>query len=55
MSYVYVSNADSGDISVLHMDPDGNLRLQSSVPVGGQPDAHGNLPESESALRGSSQ
>ena len=35
MSYVYVSNADSGDISVLHMGQDGNLRLQSSVPVGG--------------------
>ena len=35
MSHVYVSNADSGDISVLHMGPDGNLRLQSTVPVGG--------------------
>ena len=35
MSHVYVSNADSGDISVLHMGQDGNLRLQSSVTVGG--------------------
>jgi len=35
MSHVFVSNADSGDISVLHMGQDGNLRLQSSVHVGG--------------------
>lgn len=35
MSHVYVSNADSGDISVLHMAHDGNLRLQSTVNVGG--------------------
>ena len=35
MPHVYVSNADSGDISVLHMAPDGSLRLQSTVSVGG--------------------
>ena len=35
MPHVYVSNADSGDISVLHMAVDGSLRLQSTVPVGG--------------------
>jgi 6-phosphogluconolactonase len=35
MFHVYVSNADSGDISVLYMGQDGNLRLQSSVNVGG--------------------
>ena len=35
MSHVYVSNADSGDITVLHMDHDGGLRLQSTVLVGG--------------------
>jgi len=35
MSHVYVSNADSGDISVLHMDHDGRLRLQSTLHVGG--------------------
>ena len=35
MSHVYVSNADSGDISVLHMDHDGSLRLQSTLHVGG--------------------
>lgn len=35
MSHVYVSNADSGDISVLHMAADGSLRVQSTVPVGG--------------------
>jgi 6-phosphogluconolactonase len=35
MSHIYVSNADSGDISVLHMAADGNVRLQSTVPVGG--------------------
>ncbi len=35
MPHVYVSNADSGDISVLHMAADGGLRLQSTVPVGG--------------------
>ena len=35
MFHVYVSNADSGDISVLYMGQDGNLHLQSSVNVGG--------------------
>lgn len=35
MTHVYVSNADSGDISVLQMDHDGHLRAQSTVPVGG--------------------
>ena len=35
MAYVYVSNADSGDISVLHMAADGALQLQNTVPVGG--------------------
>jgi 6-phosphogluconolactonase len=35
MPHVYVSNADSGDISVLHMAHDGSLRLQSTVAVGG--------------------
>ena len=35
MASVYVSNADSGDISVLHMAVHGELRLQNTVPVGG--------------------
>jgi 6-phosphogluconolactonase len=35
MAHVYVSNADSGDISVLHMAADGALQLQNTVPVGG--------------------
>lgn len=35
MAHVYVSNADSGDISVLHMAANGELRLQSTVQVGG--------------------
>lgn len=35
MPHVYVSNADSGDISVLHMAADGSLLWQSTVPVGG--------------------
>jgi 6-phosphogluconolactonase len=35
MSHIYVSNADSGDISVLSMAADGHLRLQTTVPVGG--------------------
>ena len=35
MAHVYVSNADSGDISVLHMAADGALQLQNTVPLGG--------------------
>jgi 6-phosphogluconolactonase len=35
MAHVYVSNADSGDISVLRMDNEGVLQLQSTVSVGG--------------------
>ena len=35
MAHVYVSNADSGDISVLHMAADGALQLQNTVTVGG--------------------
>jgi 6-phosphogluconolactonase len=35
MAHVYVSNADSGDISVLHMAAHGELRLQRTVHVGG--------------------
>lgn len=35
MAHVYVSNADSGDISVLHMAAQGELRLQNTVQVGG--------------------
>jgi 6-phosphogluconolactonase len=35
MAHVYVSNADSGDISVLHMAAHGELQLRSTVPVGG--------------------
>lgn len=35
MAYVYVSNADSGDISVLHMDGGGTLTPQGRVGVGG--------------------
>ena len=35
MAHVYVSNADSGDISVLHMAAHGELQLQNTVTVGG--------------------
>lgn len=35
MTHVYVSNADSGDIAVLHLQADGQLRLQSQTLVGG--------------------
>ena len=35
MAHVYVSNAESGDISVLHMAAHGELRLQNTVPLGG--------------------
>jgi 6-phosphogluconolactonase len=35
MAHVYVSNADSGDISVLHMAADGQLQLQSMFTVAG--------------------
>jgi 6-phosphogluconolactonase len=35
MAHVYVSNADSGDISVLHLTAQGELRLQSTVNLGG--------------------
>lgn len=35
MPHVYISNADCGHISVLHMAHDGHLHLQNSVPVGG--------------------
>lgn len=36
MTSVYVSNADSGDITVLHMAADGALQLQSRVALGGR-------------------
>ena len=35
MAFVYVSNADSGDICVLHMGEDGALRPHSSLQLGG--------------------
>jgi 6-phosphogluconolactonase len=35
MAHVYVSNADSGDVSVLDWAADGRLRLQSTVKLGG--------------------
>jgi 6-phosphogluconolactonase len=36
MPYVYVSNADSGDITVLHLAAGGELRLQSRLDLGGR-------------------
>ena len=35
MAHVYVSNADSGEVSVLQMNAQGLLQLQSTLPVGG--------------------
>jgi 6-phosphogluconolactonase len=35
MAHVYVANADSGDISVLHWTVQGELRLQSTLNLGG--------------------
>ena len=37
MSFVYVSNAVSGDVSVMHMAVNGELRLLPAVAVGGSP------------------